>query len=264
MKIYEISDFEENLSIGVLIYYEKSKDFVIELRDNLDEWTAPLICTHLVKEGIYTMPRDVSYLWVKERVIPNDRQNISDILRNYNLEAYDELKLLELSNGRCSQDSLCIRKINDLPEFVLERRNNIVDCVACSNNRILLFFEDKSLKRIDLNEIANIEGVSRIIANERLYASVKVGTGGYCITFDDAIDIPAHILYNAGESIPLAYEDFLCFARNNIVDTTECCITIDCSRQNISYMIRNEQLCPIKRDIKGNLFLKKDVNRNLW
>ena len=56
MKIYEIFDDENKISIGVLLYYEKQRSFIIELQDNLDEWSAPLLLTNFVKKGIYTIP----------------------------------------------------------------------------------------------------------------------------------------------------------------------------------------------------------------
>lgn len=52
MKTYEILDAANKLSIGVLLYYEKKKEFVIELQSKVDEWTAPLLFTNLVKNPI--------------------------------------------------------------------------------------------------------------------------------------------------------------------------------------------------------------------
>ena len=63
MKIFEIIDEENNMSIGVLQYYEKQKNCIIELQANLDEWTAPLLLTSYVNKHIYTMPRDISFMW---------------------------------------------------------------------------------------------------------------------------------------------------------------------------------------------------------
>ena len=55
MKIYEILDEENRISIGVLLYYEKEKTFVIELKDDLDEWTAPLLLASYVKKKTYML-----------------------------------------------------------------------------------------------------------------------------------------------------------------------------------------------------------------
>lgn len=71
MKIYEIWDEELQLSIGDLLYYDKEKSVIIELREYLDEWTAPLLLTSFVKKQIFTIPREISFLWVKGREIPD-------------------------------------------------------------------------------------------------------------------------------------------------------------------------------------------------
>ena len=41
--------------------------------------------------------------------------------------------------------------------------------------------------------------------------------------------------------------------------TTEACDSLQCSRQNLAYMVKKEQIDPIKEDVKGNLYLKGDV-----
>lgn len=264
MKIFEILDYENNRSVGVLLYYEKKKDFIVELQEDLDEWTAPLLFAELVKRHIYTAPRDMSYLWVKERVIPSGRQNISQILKNQKMEAYDEMKFLELANGKCAQDSLYIRKIDEVPKYVTDRKKTIVDCVACGQHSILCFFVDESVRKIELQNFTDVEGVKKVLHNDMLYQSCMVGTGGYFITFNDSIDIPSSTLYERGEKLPLTRNDFICFARNNLLDTSESCDLLECSRQNIAYLVRKEQLEPMKEDIKGNLYLKGEVLRQTW
>ncbi len=265
MRIFEIIDENEKISIGILLYYEKKKEFVVELEEHLDEWSAPLIFTKLVKEKVYTMPRDISALWVKERVIPSGRQNIHHILKYHRLTSYDEMKLLELSGGRCSQDSLYIRKIDVLPEYVVMRnRTKILDCVASDSNRLLCFFADDSTKIVKLNNLSDIDDVNKVLANRQLYKSCKVATGGYGVTFNDSIDIPANILYERGENLPLSRADFVNFISSNLLDTSESCNLLECSRQNIAYMIAQDQLKPVKEGVKGNLFFKSDIIKNTW
>lgn len=270
MKIFEILDKENRNSVGVLLYYEKKKEFIIELEEYLDEWTAPLLFTNLVKRNIYTVPRDLSFLWVKERIIPCGRQNIGAILKNHKMESYDEMRFLELSKGKCSQDGLYIKMIDKLPEYIKERQNrNIKECVVCDEKKILCFFVDDTVKKIDLEKIDSDKNsimydIQKVLGNDKLYQSCCVGTGGYSITFNDSIDIPAYILYDAGESISLSLNDFICFAKNNLLDTSACCSLLDCSRQNISYIVKQEYLKPIKEDIKGNLYLKGETVKNMW
>lgn len=265
MKIFEIIDEENKLLAGILLYYEKEGTCIIELPEYLDEWTAPLLFASYVKKKIYTIPRDISFLWVKERVIPSGRQNIKSILAQHHMESYDEMKFLEISAGRCSQDSLYIRKIDDLPEFVKKRQEkNITECVLTENHTMLCFFANETIKKIALEELEDVEDLSKVINNERVYQSGKVGTGGYFITFNDSIDIPASILYKAGNTIPLKISDFNAFVQKSILDTTETCNLLKCSRQNISYMVNQRQLIPVKEEVRGNLYLKGDVLRMTW
>ena len=238
MRIYEILDSENEMSVGILQYYEKEQTYIIELQEYLDEWSAPLLFTSYVKKNIYTIPRDISFLWVKERVIPSGRQNIKAILDTHKLAKYDEMKMLEISAGKCSQDSLYIKKLDELPEFVVKRRKkNLVDCVICEENTVLCFFEDETVKKVSL---------------------------GYCITFNDSIDIPSYVLYNVENSLPLKKKDFDNFINKNILDTSEICDILECTRQNVSYMLRKGLISPVKAEVKGNLYLKGDVLKNKW
>ena len=87
-------------------------------------------------------------MWVKERIIPSGRQNIGDILNNHKLKEYDEMKFLELSNGRCSQDSLYIKKAEKLPEYVIKRqKDNLKDCTVLADFHLLCFFNDDTTRK---------------------------------------------------------------------------------------------------------------------
>ena len=244
MKIYEIIDEENAMSAGVLLYYEKEKTCIAELPEYLDEWTAPFLFSVYVKKHIFTIPRDISFLWVKERVIPSGRQNIDAILKNHHMKSYDEMKFLEISEGRCSQDSLYIRKIDRLPDYVVERqKHNLVECVPMDEHALLCFFADQTVRKMEL---------------------AKIGAGGYYVTFNDSIDIPAGTLYEAGVVIPLKPKDFKVFVCKNVLDTTESSNLLECTRQNISYLVNQEQLEPIKEEVRGNLYLKGEVLSTKW
>lgn len=265
MTAYEIIDIENSVSVGILQYFEKEKSWIIELKDDLDEWSAPLLFAGLVKKGIYTMPKSLSRDWVRSRVVPSERQNIGDILKNHRLKEYDEMKLLELSGGKCSQDSLMIKRIDKLPDYVIARtKKTLVECVLTGNNSLLLFYRNESVKKVYLERMTDIEDVEKIITSESLYRTGKVGTGGYSVVFNDTIDIPAEVLYNKGTAIPLKIEDFLSFAKENVIDTTEVCDILECSRQNVAYMVKQGQLSVVKGPVSGNLYLKGDVLENKW
>ena len=144
MKIYEMIDEENGISIGVLLYYENSREFIIELKEELDEWTAPVLFSGYVIKNIYTIPRSAGHMWVSERVVPLDRQNIGSILATHKLASYDEMKLLEISHGRCSQDSIYIRKADKLPDYAAARaKHNATECIVSSDRYLICFFADE-------------------------------------------------------------------------------------------------------------------------
>ena len=121
-----------------------------------------------------------------------------------------------------------------------------------------------SKKDSEAQPIDRLAGLDKVLENDRLYRSGKLGTGGYFVTFNDSIDVPTDILYESGEKVPLGLEDFKTFVRHNIIDTTESCEMLECSRQNISYMVNQEQMSAVKEDVRGNLYLKGEVLSNRW
>ncbi|WP_034445851.1 hypothetical protein [Butyrivibrio sp. AE2032] len=265
MRIFEIIDDEERLNVGTLLYYEKEKDFIIELAEGLDEWNAPLLFTKKVKEGALTIPRDLSKTWVRERVIPSGRQNIGSILSTHRLKEYDEMKLLELAQGRCSQDSLFINKLDSLPNYVLQRqKHNLNDVTVLEENSILCFFADGLVRKVPLETLKEIEKIESVLKNRPLFETCAIGVGGYYLTFNDSIDVSAQLLRKKGKPIPLDYRDFLSFVKRSIVDTTSSCSMLGCSRQNLSYLVGQGQLDPIKENVKGNLYAKKDIEKLRW
>ena len=265
MKAYEIIDEENNLNIGTLFYYETIKAFIIELVDTLDEWTAPFLFSPLVKKGIYTIGREFSLMWVKERIIPSGRQNISSILSTHKLKEYDEMRFLELSHGRCSQDALFIKKIDVIPDYVKNRRkHNLIDCTTLDDKSLLCFFADDTIRKVPLGSLKTVEKIDKVMENKALFASCALGADGYYVTFNDSIDVPAWLLYEKGHKIPLTYGDFMSFAKNNIVDTSSGCDILECTRQNLAYMVKQKQLSPLREDVKGNLYLKKDIISTMW
>ncbi len=265
MKIYEINDKELKRNVGCLLYFEKEKSYVIELAENLDEWTAPLLFSQQVKLNRLTIYRELSRRWVQERVIPSGRQNISSILANAKLASYDEMRILEQSKGRCSQDQMYISKVDKLPDYVVQRRkHNLVDCVLSEPHSLLCFFVDGAVRKVTLDDLKGVSGVDKLIRNASLFQSGSIAAGGYFLTFDNAVDIPAEVLYHSGILIPLSMDDFLNFSRKNLLDSTEACDLLECTRQNLSYYVSQGILSPVKKDVKGNLYRKGNVLATRW
>lgn len=269
MRIYAIYDEELDRvqPIGYLYCYEKSNAYIVELCDDLNEWEAPLLFQGLVKKGIYTIPKDISLLWVKERVIPSGRQNIGLILKNANMREYNERALLALSEGKCSQDKCYVSEISeiDVPENIRNRDLlNVVECFPTEDGQVICLFKDNIASKVNLEQIAKKnKDVSYILKNKKMLYSVKVGVGGYSIVFNDSIEILNTELREKEWILPIRANDFYQFVKFNLLNSVQACETLECSRQNLSYLVKTERVNPIIYGIKENMYTKGSIQKVL-
>ena len=148
MRIFAIKDdtLSQEIVLGYLIYYENAKAFYIELPDDADPWETPLLLSSFVKRGERSVSSYWSRLWVQQRIIPRDRQNIGQVLKENGLKEYDEFQLLMLTMGRCAQDECYLEEINSAELPPLHRRTAPVagesledqDRGRCSSQRLSL------------------------------------------------------------------------------------------------------------------------------
>ena len=91
MKIFAIRDesSQKQKDLAYLLYYEQEKRFYIELPENADAWETPLLLDSFVKRGETTVNSYWSKIWVQQRIVPTDRQNSGEILRDKHLKEYD-------------------------------------------------------------------------------------------------------------------------------------------------------------------------------
>lgn len=68
---------------------------------------------------------------------------------------------------------------------------------------------------MDIATLDNVDAddIAKVIRHKDLYESGQIGVGGYYITFNNSIDIPAWALYGAKETLPLTLEDFKKFTQ---------------------------------------------------
>ena len=265
MRIFAIRD--ENLSsdtvLGWLIYYERAKAFYIELPEDADPWKTPLLLSSFVKRGQHSVSSYWSRLWVQQRIVPRDRQNIGQVLKENGLTEYDEFQLLLLTKGRCAQDDCYLEEINteQLPELLLERwKTKVEDVVPLKDTRLLVFFRNGEVR------IANVELLSEThtdckpyLVNEDRFKSVEVQPDGYGVMWSERAMLSDRELYEHSQSIPLTLDDFIGFVQHRIVSVSEACQILECSRQNIDDLMKRNKLHPIRRDAKNKLFLKNEI-----
>ncbi len=270
MKIFAIINESGSDSItAYLFYYEKPKKFYIELTDNADEWNTPILLSSFAKKNIKTVNSHWSGIWVEQRIVPSDRQNLAQILKDNGLKKYDEFDLLMLSNGRCAQDDFFLSPIlyDDLPENIKNRRaKKIDDIVPLNNNKILIFFRNGKIKLCDLQMICSPQSPTGILLknNPEAVKNVRLQVGGYGICWGDNMSISDSELYENGTTVPLTKNDFYSFVANRVVNTAGAAELLGCSRQNVEDLTKRKKITPIKEFENGKLFFKSEIEKREW
>ena len=155
MKIFAIRDESavEQVDLAYLLYYELEKRFYIELPENADPWETPLLLSSFVKQGETSINSYWSKMWVQQRIVPTDRQNLGQVLKDNNLKEYDEFGLLMLSMGRCAQDDYYLVPIEEeqLPDYIQKRFAKLIeDIVPLDDYSLLVFFRDGTVKKCSI------------------------------------------------------------------------------------------------------------------
>ena len=270
MKIFAIRDETDpaQKDLAYLLYYETAKRFYIELPENADPWDTPLLLSSFAKEGVKSINSYWSQLWVQQRIVPSDRQNLGQILKDNKLKAYDEYELLMLGMGRCAQDDYYLVPITEdaLPKKIVKRfEKRIEDIVPLSNNSLLVFFRDGLVRKIDLADyFSSHRQFQVLLQHPELFRHVQIQTAGYGIQWDDNLVISDHELYGMGKRIPLSIEDFKSFVAERIITAPEAAELLNCSRQYINELVKTAKLHPIKASEKNTLFLKSEILQRGW
>lgn len=270
MKIFAIRDEADagRRDLAWLLYYEKEKRFYIELPDDADEWDTPLLLSSFLKKGERTVNSYWSAVWVRQRIVPSDRQNIGQVLRDNKLDAYDPFQLLMRAKGRCAQDDYYLAPLDEdhLPEDVRRRfQTKIEDVVSLDNFGLLTFFRDGTVRKCSLEGyFEKHRSFGILLKRPELFDSVQVQPGGYGVAWDVELTISDGYLYRQGKSVPLSIADFASFVAHRVVNTAEAAELLDCSRQNISDLTRKGKLHPIKGTEKNTMYLKSEVLKRNW
>ena len=270
MRIFAIRDEHDSAQgdVAYLFYYELEKKFYIELPDDAESWNTPLILESILRRGSKTVDSYWSRVWVQQRIIPSDRQNIGQILKENGLDSYDEFELLLRSEGRCAQDNYYIAEISEseLPDNLLQRvEHRLEDALPLSGMRILAFFHNGETKVCELKEVlARSRKFEPVMRNREIFDNVKIQTAGFGISWGEQLMISYDLLYQIGEALPLSQDDFSGFVKRRVVTTAEAAELLQCTKQNIEDLTRRGKLHPLKETAKGKLFLRSEIERRLW
>ena len=270
MKIFAIRD-ETDLTgkdLAYLLYYETAKQFYVELPENADPWQIPMVLSSFARKGETSVNSYWSRLWVQQRIVPSDRQNISQVLRDNGLKEYDEYGLLMLAMGRCAQDDYYLVPINekDLPVKIARRfGRRVEEVVPLSGCCLLVFFRDGTVRKCDLADyLTSHRSYEILLKKPEFFRHVQIQTGGHGVCWDENLTVSDSVLYKMGNRIPLSQEDFRRYAAEQLINAAEAAEILHCSRQYINELVKAEKLHPIKATEKSTLFLRSEIQKRNW
>lgn len=250
--------------LAFLFYFEKQRQFYIEIPKETDPWDLPFILFDFAQKGQYTIDAVWSMGWVRQRIVPTDRQNLGQILRENGLSEYDEYKLLMLSHGRCEQDGCYLTAIGveNLPEEIRDRLSRKVETFfPLQDGELLVFFQDGQTRLCDIGQISKGDpAFRRLLAYYNEFRRAYVLAGGYGIGWDENRSICDQDLYQKGTDIPVSWGDLREGLAGSLVNTREAARLLNCSRQFINTLVKKGKLRPLRQFEKDTLFLRSDLD----
>ncbi|MDE6052275.1 MAG: hypothetical protein K2G55_00635 [Lachnospiraceae bacterium] len=103
-----ISETNEYASLS---YDEDMDEYHVSIPSSVNPDDLPAILGLLARKGIREIEDKWARRFVRERVVPPDRQNIGMILRDAGMGYYSEFLLLVYTSGRCAMDEFYIEEI---------------------------------------------------------------------------------------------------------------------------------------------------------
>lgn len=266
MKIFAIKDkYKKNKSLAFLFCYPTTGECYIEIPKDTNYLDLPIILSHFAEKQQFTVDCYWTQKFIEERIIPSDRQNLGQILRDNQLDYYDPLKLLEISDGKCSQDDCYIKRIseNDLPDEIKNRRLGIIcECVPTAEKQLLVTFADDTTALFDMAKSCSQDWVKRILRYYDLFKEVMVKCGGSCVCWNDFALTYDYIRSNS-QPLPVSKTVLRELVVRELVSTSEAMEILNCSRQNIDDLVKRGRLTPVSMRANTKMFYRSDITNLL-
>ena len=96
-----------------LTYDEETATYGLIIPKDAERQELPAIPYLLQKKGVYEANDQFARMFVKERVIPPERQNIGMIMRKIGIRRYREFDLLVYNEGRSCQDDFILKEVTE-------------------------------------------------------------------------------------------------------------------------------------------------------
>lgn len=249
--------------LALLECYERSESFFFELAPQADPWELPFILHEFAQRGSLTVDAAWSRRWVQSRLVPPERQNLGEVLRENGLASYDELKLLELTGGRCSQDECYLEPVvrEQVPAWYKEReKSRLADVYALGGRRLMAAYRDGAVLVCDVRGLFEARRpFARLLKEETAFLRVSLQAGGHGAQWGSTLALSAAELRQIGQPLPLDTGDVALLVSQAVCDTAEAAQLLGCTRQNVSDLVRRGRLVPLKESGRTTLFLRAEI-----
>lgn len=267
MRVYALYDESLNTqkALAYIFYYQKSDDWYIEISDDVNSaWELPIILDHFFEQGYKTVDEYWSRKFVEQRIVPPDRQNLGAILKNCNLDTYDEFALFEIADGRCAQDDCYIEKIkvDEVPDSIMERRGKRIETVIKINdfNTLLVTLKDKTVATVEIEKMRGYDRMTKIaLAYYNSLLNISVGCHGTELSIQGGHYVSYEVVNKCMAKLPITADMLRSYAESEIISTGEAMRLLNCSRQNLDDLVKRGRLTPAKIEANSRMFFKSDV-----
>lgn len=259
--IYNLHDSKKN-PVAFLLYYEKKCYFRIRICPESEIENLPFLLTIFAEQGHYNIGDYWSRRFVQSRIVPPDRQNLGTILKDCNMDYYDEYALLLKSRGKCSHDDYAVEEIAVSQYLCKMQEDLFVEDMVTDGNDFLVFFSNEETRKYAVNELTQKEEYQNYIREH--FMDYRIMPGGFELNWNDVFYVDVDYLKAHGTREQIPYQYFKNFVKNNISDTAKVCDTLQCTRQNVDELVKRERLNPVRVCAKNKLFLNADIERKQW
>lgn len=269
MRLFVLKDSTDSdgAVLAVLCYYEGADEFYIDMPQGADPWTVPFVLSSFASRGRWSVGPEWSWRWVESRLVPRSRQNLGEILRVNKLADYDALRLIQMTEGRNSQDDCYLEavRLDDCPQWFLEReQERVVEAIPLERRRLLVAFRSGGTRVYDTEDFLALDNtpgdaLARVVADDAAFEHVAVAPGGRGVRWGHAIEVPDADLASAGTPLPLSWSDLARIAPTLLLDASEAAEALGCTRQNLHALAKRGSLRSVKSSGKITLYLRADV-----
>lgn len=112
VKTYKLMEGQNHIGYFKEIYTNFGVELQIELNSDITEDEVPFTMYKFPDEN-NVVNSELSWFWVKERVVPPTRQGIEDNLRAMGMSEYDPLAIFHYLSGRSLYDQCWIEDVKD-------------------------------------------------------------------------------------------------------------------------------------------------------